>query len=131
MQEAYAQVRAQGVGPAQAAQRTGLQGYRGVERQVAFRERLRELTGDVVDDPGVTLQWLVSELKRTVHGARTAGQYKNANEATKQLAELYAKHPELRGDKDAARPALVISAAEQLERRAQREARLSVAAANE
>jgi len=102
-QEAYVQARAKGMGPTQAAKASGLERYRQVERQTAFRERLRILSGEAASDPTLTLQYLVLELKRTAAGARAAGQYKNSNEALSQLAELYARHPELRGESAAER----------------------------
>lgn len=130
--ERYVQQRALGLGPTEAAAAVGLKGFRLVERHASFRARLEALLRAAAQhDQTITLGWLVVELKRTVASARGAGQHKNANEATKQLAELYAKHPELRGDKEPPKAAVVVSADEQRERRAQREARLSVAAANE
>lgn len=133
--EAYVQRRAQGMGPTEAAAAGGLKSFKLVERHASFRGRLEALLRQAAEhDPTITLGWLVVELKRTVASARGAGQHKNANEATKQLAELYAKHPELRGDKEPPRPAPVVSVADKSERRAAREARLSVvseAAANE
>lgn len=127
-QEAYLQARARGAGPAQAAKETGCARYRLVERQQAFTARLKLLSGAVTSDPTLTLEFLVVELKRTISGARAAGQYKNANEATKQLAELYAKHPELRGDAKAAPAAQSAAPATPVqleERRRAREERLS------
>lgn len=97
-QEAYVQARAKGTGPAQAAKETGCARYRLVERQQAFTARLKLLSGAVTSDPTLTLEFLVVELKRTISGARAAGQYKNANEALAQLCELYADYPHLRGD---------------------------------
>lgn len=133
--EAYVQQRALGMGPTEAAAAVGLKAFKLVERHASFRGRLESLLRAAAQhDPTIKLGWLVQELKRTAASARGAGQFKNANEALAKLAELYERHPELRGDKEPPRPAAVISAADQLERRAAREARLSVvseAAANE
>jgi hypothetical protein len=132
-QELYVQQRAKGVGPTQAADIAGLANFRSVERQVAFKSRLAELSGAAAADPTITLHWLVSELKMTVSGARAANQYKNATEALSQLAELYERHPELRGD--AAKPQAPTGAQPtRQQRRSSLRARLSVvseAAANE
>jgi hypothetical protein len=123
-QEAYVQARAKGMGPAQAAEATGLPRYRLVERQAAFTARLKLLSGEVTDDPTLTLQFLVTELKRTVSGARSAGQFRNANEALSQLAELYERHPELRGD--APKKEAPAAPATREERRAAHRGRLAV-----
>lgn len=123
-QELYVQQRAKGVGPTQAADIAGLANYRAVERQVAFKARLAELSGVAAADPTITLHWLVSELKMTVSGARAANQYKNATEALSQLAELYERHPELRGD--AAKPQAPAAPATREERRAGHRGRLAV-----
>lgn len=130
-QEAYVQARAKGMGPAQAAEATGLARYRLVERQAAFAARLKLLSGEATSDPTLTLQFLVVELKRTVQGARAAGQFKNANEALAQLAELYDRHPKLRSDEVSQRAVVELAPAKADELRRAREARLSVAAANE
>jgi hypothetical protein len=131
-QELYVQQRAKGVGPTQAADIAGLANFRSVERQVAFKSRLAELSGEAAADPTITLHWLVRELKMTVSGARAANQYKNATEALSQLAELYERHPELRGDQKPQAPAGVQPTRQQ--RRSSLRDRLSVvpeAAANE
>lgn len=97
--EAYVQQRALGMGPTEAAAAVGLKSFRLVERHASFRGRLEALLRAAAQhDPSITLGYLVVELKRTVASARGAGQHKNANEALSQLAALYAKHPELRGD---------------------------------
>lgn len=125
--EAYVQACARGMGPTQAAASAGLKDYRRVERQQAFKNRLEHLRSEA-HDPTLTLQYLVVELKRTASSARAAGQYKNANEALSQLAELYTRHPELRSDRTGQRGAVVaLTPAQEIERRAARDARLSVA----
>lgn len=124
-QEAYVQARAKGMGPAQAAKEAGCTRYRLVERQAAFAARLKLLSGEATSDATLTLQFLVIELKRTVQGARAAGQFKNANEALAQLAELYDRHPELRGDKAKPEKPAAASAPRE-ERRAAHRGRLAV-----
>lgn len=125
-QEAYVQARAKGMGPSQAAEATRCTRYRLVERQAAFQARLRLLSGEAAGDPTLTLQFLVTELKRTVQGARSAGQFKNANEALAQLAELYDKHPSLRSDKQEQESGSSAAPATRQERRAAHRGRLAV-----
>jgi hypothetical protein len=123
--EAYVQRRAQGLGPTEAAAAVGLKAFKLVERHASFRGRLEALLRAAAQhDPTITLGWLVVELKRTVASARGAGQHKNANEALSQLAELYAKHPELRGD--AAEGAAPPAPGTRQERRAGHRGRLAV-----
>lgn len=131
--EAYAQQRALGIGPTQAAAAVGLRDYRRIERQISFKERLAELSDEAAPDAVLTLPWLVMQLKRTVTSARAANQFKNANEALSQLAELYKQHPELRGDAPQRKQGAERAETPQ-ERRARLRSRLAVvpeAAANE
>jgi hypothetical protein len=132
--EAYVQACARGMGPTQAAATAGLKDYRRVERQQAFKHRLEHLRLEAHDST-LTLQYLVVELKRTASSARAAGQYKNANEALSQLAELYTKHSELRSDAQRKSEPGTAAPSDLAAKRAAREARLSAvspeAAANE
>lgn len=131
--EAYVQQRALGMGPTEAAEKVGLKGFKLVERHASFRARLEALLRSAAEhEPNITLGYLVIELKRTAASARGAGQHKNANEALRQLAELYAKHPELRGD--VARKEAPVAATTREQRRAANRGLLSAvpgAAANE
>lgn len=132
--ESYVQRRAQGEGPTEAAAAVGLKAFKLVERHASFRGRLEALLRAAAQhDPSITLGYLVVELKRTVASARGAGQHKNANEALSQLAELYHKHPELRGDAATQKPAQPSSPTDLAAKRAAREARLAAVseAANE
>jgi hypothetical protein len=125
--EAYAQQRVLGLGPTPAAAAAGLTDFRRIERHVTFKARLKELSAASAPDPTLTLQWLVTELKRNATGASAVGQYKNTLEATRQLAELYAKYPQLRGDVKAAGGGgrTTLTPEELADQRAAREARLS------
>ncbi len=126
--EAYVQQRALGMGPTEAAVAVGLKGFKLVERHASFRGRLEALLRAATQhDPTIKLGWLVQELKRTAASARGAGQYKNANEALAKLAELYERHPDLRGDQT--KPAAPAAAqAPRRDRRMAHRARLSVVA---
>jgi hypothetical protein len=125
--EKYVQQRALGLGPTEAAAAVGLKNFRLVERHASFRARLEALLRSAAEhDSTITLGYLVVELKRTAASARGAGQHKNANEALRQLAELYVKHPELRGEVAAkSEPAKAVAPTELAAKRAAREARLS------
>jgi hypothetical protein len=72
--EAYAQQRALGMGPTEAAEAVGLRAFRLVERHASFRGRFEALLRAAAQhDPRITLGWLVVELKRTAASARGAG----------------------------------------------------------
>lgn len=97
--EAYAQARATGLGPVDAAAKVGLKAYRDVERRATFRERLRVLEAEQAPVDGtLMLLDIVKGRKQVLKEALAAKHFGHANEAMNKLEELYAKYPHLRGD---------------------------------
>lgn len=97
--EAYAQARATGLGPVDAAAKVGLKAYRDVERRATFRERLRVLEAEQAPvDSTLVLEDIVKGRKQVLKEALAAKHFGHANEAMDKLEELYERYPQLRGD---------------------------------
>lgn len=101
--ERFAQARAKGAAIKSASAEAGITYRLGCdyERHDAMRMRIRELRSGAETYVGVSLGWLLSQLRINAKRARKAGNFKASNEALGLIAKIVQRKPDL--DRDGAR----------------------------
>jgi len=98
--ERFAVARAKGMAIKASATEAGVSATAGYafERHDAMRLRVRELRAGAETYVGVSMGWLLTQLKRNALKARKAGAFKASNEALSLIAKIVQRQPELTKD---------------------------------